>query len=170
MASAVQISIWEYMETTYRPDREFVDGELRERNVGKWEHSRVQALLTIWFGQNRKEWSVLAATELRVQVTADRVRIPDVTITTPGPKPDVLIEPPVLVIEILSPDDSYTDTVVRAQDYLKMGVPMVWIIDPKSRTGRMCEGSNWNAAERLTVPSTEIYVDLDAIFSKINDL
>ena len=158
------------METTYHPDREYVDGELRERNVGKWEHSRVQSLLDQWFGQNRKEWFVLSATGLRVQVTPDRVRIPDLTITTPGPKPDVLTESPVLVIEILSPDDSYTDTVIRAQDYLEMGVLMVWIIDPRSRTGRMCQGSNWTASERLTLPGTEIYVDLDAIFSKINEI
>ncbi len=45
MASAVQISIDEFNRTSYRPDREYIDGELRERNVGKWEHARIQALL-----------------------------------------------------------------------------------------------------------------------------
>ena len=45
MASAIQIPVSEYLDTTYRPDREYVDGELRERNVGKWEHARMQWLL-----------------------------------------------------------------------------------------------------------------------------
>ena len=170
MVSATQIPLSEYLDTLYHPDREYVNGELWERNVGKWEHSRVQALLAEWFGQNRREWSVLAATELRVRVAPDRIRIPDVTVTLPGPKPDVLVEPPVLVIEILSPDDSYIDTLRRAKDYRLMGVPMVWIIDPRSGTGQMCEGANWTLANRLTVPGTEIYVDLPAIFSRINEL
>jgi hypothetical protein len=38
------------MQTSYRPDREYVDGELLERNVGKWEHGRIQSLLALWFG------------------------------------------------------------------------------------------------------------------------
>ncbi len=49
MATPTQISITEYLNTSYRPDREYVDGEVRERNVGKWEHARVQALLAAWF-------------------------------------------------------------------------------------------------------------------------
>jgi hypothetical protein len=34
MASATQIPVSEYLDTIYHPDREYVDGELRERNVG----------------------------------------------------------------------------------------------------------------------------------------
>lgn len=45
MATTLHVSLKEYLETGYRPDREYVDGEVRERNVGKWEHARVQALL-----------------------------------------------------------------------------------------------------------------------------
>lgn len=156
------------METSYRPDMEYVDGELRERNVGKWEHARVQGFLTAWFWNHQTEWGVFAAPEARVQVSPGRVRIPDVLLTTAEPQPDVLVSPPVLVVEILSPEDSYSDTQERAQEYLDMGVGMVWIIDPKSRTGRMCQGSNWTAARELSVPGTGIHVDLDRIFSQIH--
>ncbi len=48
MASATQSSLAEYLDSSYRPDREYLDGEVRERNVGKREHARVQALLTAW--------------------------------------------------------------------------------------------------------------------------
>ena len=34
MAASVHILLSEYLHTSYRPDREFVDGELVERNVG----------------------------------------------------------------------------------------------------------------------------------------
>jgi hypothetical protein len=33
MASAIQTPVSEYLQTSYRPDREYVDGELRERNA-----------------------------------------------------------------------------------------------------------------------------------------
>lgn len=169
MATATTLSIAEYLETNYRPDREFVDGELRERNVGKWEHARVQWLLAGWFLNHEMQWGVIGSTEQRVQVSKSRVRIPDLVVLRPGPQPDILVEPPLLVIEILSPDDSYSDTQERAQDYLTMGVPTLWIIDPKTRTGRMCSGADWIAADRLEVPGTDLHVNLPAIFNGIGD-
>jgi len=97
------------------------------------------------------------------------VRIPDLVVLRPGPQPDILVDPPLLVIEVLSPDDSYSDTQERAQDYLDMGVRALWIIDPKTRTGRMCSGTGWIAADRLEVAGTDLYVDLAAIFNGIGD-
>ena len=35
MATSVLPLIEEYLKTTYRPDREYIDGEILERNVGK---------------------------------------------------------------------------------------------------------------------------------------
>jgi Putative restriction endonuclease len=78
MATSLHISISEYLRTTYRPDREYVDGELLERNVGKWDHARIQALLGAWFYNHEHEWNVIVATEPRVQVSPTRIRIPDV--------------------------------------------------------------------------------------------
>jgi hypothetical protein len=49
-----------------------------------------------------------------------------------------------------------------------MGVETVWIIDPQTRTGRMCVGSSWTSAMRLEVPGTPIYVELAAMFDQIN--
>ena len=170
MASATALSIAEYHETSYRPDREYIDGELRERNVGKRDHARMQALLTIWFGQHELLWSVFVLTEQRVLVSSTRIRIPDVLLTSTEPQTETLTSPPILVVEILSPDDTYSDTQERAQDYLSMGVKMVWVIDPKSRTGRMCREDTWQEARILRVPETPIHVDLDAIFQHMTEL
>ena len=152
---------------SYRPDREYVDGEIRERNVGKYEHARVQALLAAWFGNQEKEWGVQVVTEQRVRVSTTRVRIPDVALLTPGHQPDVIVDPPLLIVEILSPDDSYSDTQERARDYREMGVETVWIVDPKTRTGRMCSGAQWVEAERLEVKGTAVYINLREIFSQL---
>ncbi len=169
MATSTHISLLEYLRTTYRPDREFVDGEVLERNAGKWEHARVQALLASWFGSQEKVWSVKVATEQRLQVSPTRVRIPDVMLVSRGPQPEVTVDPPVLVVEILSPDDTYTDTQSRSADYLNMGVRAVWIIDPASRTGRQCIGDAWIAGETLEVPGTSIQVNLSKLFADLDE-
>jgi Uma2 family endonuclease len=167
MATTLHIPLEQYLGTTYRPDREYVDGEIRERNVGKYEHARVQALLARWFGNHEQEWGVQVVTEQRVQVSPNRIRIPDVALLGMTAQPDVIVEPPILIIEILSPDDTYSDTQERAQDYRKMGVGTVWIIDPKTRTGRMCSGAEWVEATRLEVRQTRLYVNLPDIFSQL---
>jgi Uma2 family endonuclease len=169
MATSTRLSLSEYLKTSYRPDREYVDGELLQRNGGKWEHARLQALLAAWLRSQEKTWSVKVATEQRVKVSALRVRIPDLMLVSRGPQPEIIVEPPVLVVEILSPDDTYTEIQSRSGDYLHMGVPCVWIIDPTSRTGRQCVGNAWTAADVLAVPGTEIQVNLLQLFADLDE-
>lgn len=168
MATSVQIPIAEYLKTYYRPDREYIDGEVVERNLGTWEHARVQLLLGAWFFSHEAEWGVLVAVEWRARVSPTRVRIPDVTIVRAGPQTPVLAEPPLLAIEILSPDDTYSATERKCQDYTRMGVETIWMIDPGTLTGRMCLGSTWTAATRLEVPGTPIYLDLPTLFTSLH--
>jgi Uma2 family endonuclease len=88
-------------------------------------------------------------------------------VLTAGPQPDVLTDPPMLVIEIFSPDDTYSDTQERTQDYRAIGVETVWIVDPKTRTGRMCIGKEWIEATQLEVKGTPLFVNLPDIFSQL---
>jgi Uma2 family endonuclease len=168
MATALQLLIGEYLRTSYRPDCEYIDGEVRERHVGKWEHSRLQVLLSVWFSSRESEWGVSTATQQRVRVSATRIRIPDLIVVRDERQPDVTTEPPLLVVEILSPDDSYSDTEERAEDYFRMGVSTVWIIDPKTQTGRMCDSRAWVSSLRLEVADSPIYVDLGEIFASLD--
>ena len=168
MATSTQISIAEYLSTVYRPDREYIDGELIEKNMGKWEHSRIQVLLAAWFFQHEKDWHIQTATEWRTRTAVDTVRIPDVVVVSRGPQPDVLTTPPILIVEILSPGDSYADTQRRARDYLAMGVQTIWIIDPETRSARLCTGLSWTETTRLEVPGTPIYADVKALFADLD--
>jgi Uma2 family endonuclease len=137
MAASTQIPLSEYLRTTYHPDQEYVDGELQEQNVGKTDHARVQALLAMWFGAQEAEWEIVVTTEQRVKVAAGRIRILDVTLVRPGAlNEDVLTVPPLCAIEILSPEDTYSRTWEKAQDYRKMGVENIWLIDPGTRSGQ----------------------------------
>jgi Uma2 family endonuclease len=168
MATSVLVSIAEYLKTSYRPDREYIDGQIVERNMGKWEHARIQALLTMWFGLHERDWNIQTATEWRTRVSETRVRIPDVVLVGRGAQPDVLDNPPILIIEILSPGDTYADTQTRARDYLQMGVLTIWIIDPETRSARICSGAAWTETTRLEVRDTPIFLDLPTLFASLD--
>jgi Uma2 family endonuclease len=169
MATATLTPLSEYLKTSYHPDREYLDGEVRERNMGKWEHARVQAALAAWFWAHESTWGVMVATEWRTQVSATRVRIPDVVVLSANSRqPDVLVQPPLRIIEILSPEDTFAETQRRAEDCQCMGADTLWIIDPQTRTPKVCTRLAWTAATRLTVDGSDIYVEIADLFRAID--
>ncbi len=133
MAAASAISLGEYLETSYRPDCEYLEGELLERNVGEWDHSRLQMLLSNYLCNREKQWGIVVVVEQRVQVKARRFRIPDITVLLKPPSGPIITEPPFLCIEILSPRDRMQEMQERIDDYLAFGVRFVWLIHPRTR-------------------------------------
>lgn len=133
MSATTLVSLEEYLETSYRPDCDYLEGELLERNTGEWDHARLQTLLSGYFLNREKEWGVVVVVEQRVQVKARRFRIPDISVLPGPPTGPIITEPPFLCIEILSPRDRIREMQERIDDYLTFGVRYVWVIDPKTR-------------------------------------
>jgi Uma2 family endonuclease len=131
VATAVPLS--EYLTTSYRPDCDYLEGQLLERNVGEWDHARLQGLLIRYLSNREKELGILVVPEQRVQVKARRFRVPDVTVLA-GPRPEggIITTPPFLCVELLSPRDRVVEMQDRIRDYLDFGVRYVWLIDPKT--------------------------------------
>jgi Uma2 family endonuclease len=126
-------SVGEYLDTSYRPDCEYVDGELLERNVGEWEHGRLKMLLSRFLCDREKQWGIVIAMAQRVQVGPTRFRVPDITVIAGSPDGQIIRKPPFLCIEILSPRDRLVEMQERVDDYLRFGVKYVWVINPKTR-------------------------------------
>jgi Uma2 family endonuclease len=167
MAAATQISVTEYLNTTYRPDRDYVDGEVLERNLGERDHSQPQALLAAYFLARKKEWGLWALTEQRVQVTPHRFRIPDVCVLhANAPYEQVVMSPPLICVEILSKDDSFSSIVERLEDYLAMRVANVWAIDPRQRRGYRYTAEGFLAAKDgiLRTANPDLAVPLADLF------
>ena len=123
MATSTRLSLLEYMKTSYWPDWEFVDGELRERKLGKWEHVCLQALLASWFQLRKKDCFMRRLPRSKEYRFPPPGPIPDVMLVSRGLQLEVAVDPPVLVVEILSPDDTYTETQSCLAHDLHMGVP-----------------------------------------------
>jgi Uma2 family endonuclease len=68
------------------------------------------------------------------------VRLPDVAFVARGRfEGDKVPEgfspvPPDLAVEVLSPDDRPRHVLDKVGEYLDAGVPLVWVLDPKTRT------------------------------------
>ncbi len=134
MSTATLVSVEEYLATSYRPDCDYLDGVLIERNLGQQDHSNLQGMTYSWFRERRRVLRLKSFTEMRVQVSDRRFRIPDVCVVQlPVPNERVFVTPPYICVEILSPDDTFPKLQERLDDFLSMGVPNVWVIDPASQ-------------------------------------
>ena len=150
------------------PDVEYVDGALKEKSVVKRIHTRLQSILCTWFENHAEAWGVVPSPELRTQVSATRVRLPDVVISSAGYASQVQVDPPWIAIEILSPGDSFADLSEKLRDYDRMGIPNIWVIDPENRRGWVSTAAGLAEASRFTVAGSPLYLELEAVFARFD--
>jgi len=127
------VSEQEYLRSRYEPDCEFEDGALIERRVGTEKHSWMQAALAAYIFRRRKGWGVNVYTEQRTRIRPGKYKLPDVCIV-PGPRPTTPIfdQPPLVAIEILSPEDRPLRVDQTIAEWLEFGVGYVWVLDPET--------------------------------------
>jgi Uma2 family endonuclease len=164
-------TVREYLRTSWSPDREFVDGQIEERNLGEKEHSLIQRYLTFLFMLHRSEWRVEVFPELRTQTQSKRFRVPDVLVVRAGDKFERYItRAPLIAIEILSPEDTLTAMRAKAGEYRDFGVENIWIIDPEARIAYRSTAAGLEEVHEgeLTVPNTPIRVVLSEMFAELD--
>jgi Uma2 family endonuclease len=132
MKTGALIPVEEYLRTTYWPDCDYVDGEVLERNLGERDHSRIQRELIFFFRSRQQAWKVFVFPEQRVQVGSKRFRVPDICVYLgEEPKDQIFRTPPFICVEILSLEDRWERIQQKIDDYLKFGVPYVWVLNPR---------------------------------------
>jgi Uma2 family endonuclease len=144
MAIAHLISAEEYLHTSFEHDAEYVDGRIVYRSLPTNTHCEMQGFLDRSFFGMRQELGIRSYPEQRIRTQADppRYRVPDLCVTVGKPGEEVLTKPPLICIEILSPDESIIELRIKIDEYLAFGVQYVWIIDPVARIGEIytCKG------------------------------
>lgn len=166
MASTTLISVTEYLKNIYRPDCDFIDGRIEERNEGEHDHAALQAAMILWFGQRQQEWNIEVLPEQRIQISPTRFRVPEVCLVSlNNPVEQVLTQPPLACIEILSPEDTLRRMQERIDDYRGFGVNNIWILDPAKSQGYDCRSSDWLNATEFAVSGTPIRMNLSEVFA-----
>jgi Uma2 family endonuclease len=88
------VTIDEYLHTSYEPDADYVDGEIEERNVGEWDHSKLQKYILLALAAFEADGDFLIAQEQRVQVSPTRFRVPDTCVIRAEDEPDRIVTAP----------------------------------------------------------------------------
>jgi Uma2 family endonuclease len=123
---------------------ELVDGELVEKDMGteaSWIAGQVYNRLENFNKEAGLGWVVPAEASYQCfPVDRTRVRRPDASFIPYGrlpgeriPKGHVQVAPD-LVVEVVSPNDLFSEVLVKVEEYLGAGVRLVWVVDPETRS------------------------------------
>jgi Uma2 family endonuclease len=171
LANPPLVPVDEYLNSSYRPDMEYVDGVLVERSVPTIVHSLLQMILIEYLGRHRKALGFMSLPEARTQIIERaRYRIPDVILCpVPLPTGKVVTSVPWAVIEILSPDDRLPAQLERFRDYERIGVRHVVLLDPEQFIAfRFKEGSLLQTQfTSLDLPSGSLPFDTETLFGEL---
>ena len=136
--------------------------------MGEHDHAALQAALILWFGPRQQEWNIEVLPEQRMQISEARFRVPDICLVSlDRPVEQILTQPPLACIEILSPEDTLSRMQERIRDYKNFGVKNIWILDPGAQLGYNCQPSGFLEATQFEIPGTPIRLDLPAVFARM---
>lgn len=165
------VPLEEYLASSYEPDLEYVDGVLEEKNMGERDHGFLQMAIGAWFFNHRAEWKIDVIGEYRTRTSKTRVRLPDVCVVWQGEGAEkVRVTPPLLCIEILSPEDRPGRVMKRLDDFVAMGVENIWVLDPSDRSAATYSrfGMKPVSGDRLAIADSPVYLDVAGVFSSLD--
>lgn len=109
-----------------------------------WIGGRLLRLLDTFADANRLGWVFPGDTSYQCFPFAPNlVRKPDVSFVRRGRLPGERLPlgnariTPDLAVEVVSPNDTYYEVERKVQEYLRAGVPLVWVVNPSTRMARV---------------------------------
>jgi len=147
-----RMSFEEWEALPDKPKAEWVDGEA------------VWSVSPTYYGPGRGQFQLASAfhvglpdlkvvTEMDVVLPGNRIRIPDVSVVERPPADGRrIVEPPVIVAEVLSPSTRGQDLVTKSHEYAAAGIGQYWLLDPDGRTLDVFElvDGGWSPVLQLT--------------------
>jgi Uma2 family endonuclease len=123
---------------------ELVKGELRKMSPAGCEHGAVVFNFSLLIGQHIKSNDLGqgfgAETGFKIASDPDTVRAADVAFVRRERIPEAGIPrnfwelAPDLVVEVVSPGDTYSEVLEKVEDWLDAGVRAAWVVDSKRRS------------------------------------
>ena len=151
-----------YLRSSFEPDAEFVDGEIRQRPMGQYDHNDWQQAIQRWFVHHAVEWNIRSIQEQRVRVAEGRYRLPDVAVLDrANPMEQLVTLPPIAVFEVLSPEDTVQDLYEKLADDAAMGIPQIMVLDPKTGAFKQYGDGCLIDTSRFLLPARGIEFELD---------
>ncbi|MGI8742783.1 MAG: Uma2 family endonuclease [Bryobacteraceae bacterium] len=159
MGARLQVSPAEYLSTSFEGlDREYVHSEIVERTTPNFPHAEAQGNLFSSFRQFRESYSLFPGVELRMRLADDLYRVADVAVFE-GKRPELVPrDPPLVTIEILSPDDRWSDVLEKLDEYQTWGVAHIWLVDLARQRLFVYRSGDIVAVDALRIPGYPIEI------------
>jgi Uma2 family endonuclease len=106
-----------------------------------------------------------------VETKKTHFRVPDVAVLRTGSiREPILTHPPLLAIEVQSPDIPLRKTELKSAEYLAFGIEHVWVIDPYARVAYRgtAKGLELVRDAELNVPGTPIRISALELFAELD--
>src|SRR5579871_1566524 len=148
MASKAPITAEQYLTTHFEREPELVHGELVERPSPTFSHGDIQLELGSRLRVLARIHGLFRGVEVRVKIEDDLFRIPDIAMWSEPPG-EVPSHPPLLIVEIASPDDRLIDMLIKFGEYANWGVPNLWLIEPTLKEFRIYDRGSLQRVDQL---------------------
>jgi Uma2 family endonuclease len=158
MASKVLITPEQYLATHFEREPELVHGELVEKSLPTFSHGKTQLRLCMLLGGAGS-----GGTEVRMKLAEDLFRIPDFALFEQEPEKELPESPPLLIVEIASPDDRLRDVEQKLEEYRAWGVAHVWFVEPELKKLYTYDRGLTNVA-RLELPQFGLTITAADLF------
>lgn len=122
---------------------ELVEGELLRLSPGGFEHGTVAmqigSMIAEYVDRHHLGLVTAAETGFRIARNPDTVRAPDAGFVTASrvsamPRRGFFEGAPDLAVEVVSPDDRWSEVTAKAAAWVQAGTKLVWVVDPPNRT------------------------------------
>jgi Uma2 family endonuclease len=163
MATQAAISVEEYLRSSYDYDPEYVRGEVVERPMPTKKHNKAGKRFLQIFQPLEAALGAFVIYEVRSRLDYDLVRLPDISLYLAEPDGDVPTEPPLVAVEILSPDDRLSRLSQKLVEHLTWGVAHCWVADPESRRLYTFDG-HLQEVDQFTLPEFNLTITPAQIF------
>jgi Uma2 family endonuclease len=165
MASTAVVPLDEYLQNIDNTRCEYVDGILIDKPVPTWMHAALQAWISVLIMRGWPQY--IAGGEVHSRLRETEFRLPDVAVQLRdiAQKEGYAKQPPLLCVEILSPEDRLGATFAKCERYHDWGVPTSWIVDPVKRRAWSYERAGEPIPATETLDAGDIHLLLADVFS-----
>jgi Uma2 family endonuclease len=166
MATNALITSEQYLSTHFEREPELVHGEIAERPLPTFLHGNLQLRLGARLLALQPSYAVFTGVEVRVRIGLDLIRIPDISMWAgPEPPPALPTTPPLLTVEISSPDDRLYDLLQRFEEYRVWGVQHIWLIQPELKRCHIYDQGSLTEVSRFMLPQFDLEIPAADLFA-----
>ena len=153
----------QYLAMHFEREPELVHGELVERSLPTFPHGNLQLEMGSRLRALQSSHQVFTGVEVRVRLAADLIRIPDIALWTELPEKMPTV-PPLLVVEVSSPDDRLHDLLQRFEDFRAWGVQHMWLVEPELKKLYVYDRGSLTDVAQLELPEFDFAVTVSDLF------